>query len=68
MTFAKSASMLAMLPQAIGCAAALDVRDRAPAADVAPPFALTAADGSTVALADGLAHGPVVLVFYRGYW
>jgi|HubBroStandDraft_6_1064221.scaffolds.fasta_scaffold2158091_2 hypothetical protein len=51
-----------------GCVNALDVRDRAPAADLAPPFALVAADGSHVALADGLAHGAVVLVFYRGYW
>jgi hypothetical protein len=51
-----------------GCVAALDVRDAAPLADVAPPFVLTASDGSRVALADGLAHGPVVLVFYRGYW
>jgi hypothetical protein len=51
-----------------GCFAALDVRDAAPIADVAPPFTLTASDGSRVSLADGLAHGPVVLVFYRGYW
>jgi hypothetical protein len=66
MLSAKSASMLAIC--STGCVAALDVRDRAPAADLAPPFALAAADGSTVALADGLARGPVVLVFYRGYW
>jgi hypothetical protein len=51
-----------------GCVAALDVRDAAPITDLAPPFALTASDGSRVALADALAHGPVVLVFYRGYW
>jgi hypothetical protein len=53
---------------AAGCVAGLDVRDRAPASDLAPPFSLVAADGSHVALADGLAHGAVVLVFYRGYW
>lgn len=34
----------------------------------APAFALPAQDGHVVALADALAHGPVVLVFYRGYW
>jgi hypothetical protein len=62
----RSASLLAFC--GAGCVAALDVKDRAPPADLAPPFALTAADGSYVALADGLAHGPVVLVFYRGYW
>lgn len=31
-------------------------------------FALTAQDGRVVSLKDELAHGPVVLVFYRGYW
>ncbi len=34
----------------------------------APAFALPAQDGHVVSLADELAHGPVVLVFYRGYW
>jgi len=32
--------------------------------DAAPPFALTAQDGRTIALG----HEPTVLVFYRGYW
>lgn len=35
---------------------------------IAPSFALPAQDGRVVSLADELAHGPVVLVFYRGYW
>jgi hypothetical protein len=35
---------------------------------IAPGFALPAQDGHIVSLADELAHGPVVLVFYRGYW
>jgi len=34
----------------------------------APPFALPDQAGHTVALADVVQHGPVVLVFYRGYW
>lgn len=34
----------------------------------APAFALEAGDGSTVSLADTLADGPAVVVFYRGNW
>jgi peroxiredoxin len=36
--------------------------------EVAPGFALTNARGETVRLADLLAEGPVVLIFYRGAW
>jgi peroxiredoxin len=36
--------------------------------DEAPGFALPDATGRTVALADLLAEGPVVLTFYRGAW
>jgi peroxiredoxin len=36
--------------------------------DVAPRFTLPAATGQSVALADRLADGPVVLSFYRGAW
>ena len=43
-------------------------RAPAPIAAEAPLFALPAQDGHRVALADALAHGPVVLVFYRGHW
>jgi peroxiredoxin len=55
---------------ASGCVTSLHPTERATLADaaIAPGFALTAQDKSTVALADGLSHGAVVLVFYRGYW
>ena len=33
----------------------------------APDFSLDDADGRTVRLADELAHGPVVVVFLRGF-
>jgi len=36
--------------------------------DVAPSFALESASGRTVALADSLANGPVIVTFYRGEW
>lgn len=36
--------------------------------DLAPTFALQSASGHTVALADLLAKGPVVVSFYRGEW
>jgi hypothetical protein len=51
-----------------GCLAALHVTAPATIGDTAAPFALPAQDGRTVSLAAELAHGPVVLVFYRGYW
>jgi len=55
---------------ASGCVTALHVT--APATvttgTAAPAFSLPAQDGHAVSLADTLAHGPVVLVFYRGYW
>lgn len=34
----------------------------------APDFSLPAHDGRTVSLGDLVAHGPAVLVFYRGHW
>ena len=34
----------------------------------APYFSLPVATGGTLTLADALKDGPVVLVFYRGYW
>ena len=36
--------------------------------DKAPDFALPNGDGKTVSLADYTGRGPVVLVFYRGFW
>ncbi|HSN21555.1 MAG TPA: peroxiredoxin-like family protein [Usitatibacter sp.] len=41
---------------------------RVPRAGPAPGFELQDANGATVRLADLLAHGPVVLSFYRGVW
>ena len=38
------------------------------AGDRAPHFTLPSATGATVALDQLLAHGPVVLTFYRGAW
>ena len=34
----------------------------------ASPFTLPAVDGGPFALAETLAKGPAVIVFYRGYW
>jgi hypothetical protein len=34
----------------------------------APEFSLTAHDGRTVTLAELVAHGPAIVVFYRGHW
>jgi len=55
---------------ASGCVTALHVTTSATITDdeLAPAFALPAQDGHTVSLASALEHGPVVLVFYRGYW
>jgi len=36
--------------------------------DKAPDFALPNGDGKTVSLSDYISRGPVVLVFYRGFW
>ena len=53
-----------------GCITALHVTTQATVADgqLAPAFALPAHDTTQVSLAGELANGPVVLVFYRGYW
>lgn len=34
----------------------------------APAFSLPAHDGPAIALRDLLAHGPALVVFYRGHW
>ena len=66
-----------LLALSIGCAAPTTTATHAPAEPVvnraepempevgaqAPDFALTTIDGKTVALADAVARGPVVLVF-----
>jgi peroxiredoxin len=36
--------------------------------DKAPDFALPNGDGKTVSLSDYTSRGPVVVVFYRGFW
>jgi cytochrome oxidase Cu insertion factor (SCO1/SenC/PrrC family) len=36
--------------------------------DIAPDFTLTDQDGRKVTLSEARRIGPVVLVFYRGYW
>jgi len=41
---------------------------RAVVSETAQPFALASSEGRTVSLAESLAGGPVVLVFYRGHW
>jgi hypothetical protein len=53
-----------------GCVTALHVTTTTAITDgvIAPGFSLPAQNGSVVSLAGELAHGPVVLVFYRGYW
>jgi len=55
---------------AAGCVTSIHVSQHATAADsaIAPGFDLAAQDGARVSLAGELAHGPVVLVFYRGFW
>lgn len=39
-----------------------------PVGAVAPALDVAAANGRRFGLADALANGPVVLVFYRGHW
>ncbi len=55
---------------AAGCVTSIHVSKHATLGDaaIAPGFDLAAQDGTRVALASELAHGPVVLVFYRGFW
>jgi peroxiredoxin len=36
--------------------------------DKAPDFALPNGDGKLVTLSECTARGPVVLIFYRGFW
>ena len=36
--------------------------------DKAPDFSLPNPDGKPVALQDYTSRGPVVVIFYRGYW
>lgn len=36
--------------------------------DRAPDFALPNGDGKLITLSDYIARGPVVIIFYRGFW
>lgn len=56
---------LAVLP---GCITALTVTQPAVITETATPFELPSQLGRSIALHDALANGPVVLVFYRGFW
>ena len=50
-------------------AAGAQVRRPAPkVGDKAPDFSLPNADGKPVSLSDYTSRGPVVVIFYRGYW
>ena len=53
-----------------GCLTALTVTTPSTVVDgaIAPGFVLPAQDGTSISLASALERGPVVLVFYRGYW
>jgi hypothetical protein len=64
----RTAALLALASS--GCITALHVTDAASVADgqTAPAFTLPDQDGAALSLAGALAAGPVVLVFYRGYW
>jgi hypothetical protein len=63
-------SVLVAAAAGAGCVTALHVTSPATVTTdaLAPAFSLAAEDGHVVSLAGELAHGPVVLVFYRGYW
>lgn len=63
--------MRALVPLATtGCVTALHVTTPATieVGTQAPAFELPAQDGHVVSLSSALERGPVVLVFYRGYW
>lgn len=63
------AELSALIEQGAGEISALDVIERArKAGDTAPDFALPNQRGEEKRLADYLAHGPLVLTFYRGVW
>jgi peroxiredoxin len=52
----------------IGLTAASMQATKLKVGDKAPDFALPNGDGKLVRLSDYIARGPVVLVFYRGFW
>ena len=60
----------AVLLASAGCITSVTVTQTAALAtnDAATPFTLTSQTSAPVSLAAELAQGPVVLVFYRGFW
>ncbi len=63
------AELSALIEQGAGEISALDFIERArKVGDTAPDFALSNQRGEPKRLADYLAHGPLVLTFYRGVW
>ena len=63
-------SASALLAFTAGCVTAVQVTQQATLgpSDAATPFTLMSHTGAPVSLADTLARGPAVLVFYRGFW
>jgi hypothetical protein len=58
-----------ILAFALSCAAvAQSVKPALKIGDKAPEFSLPDSDGKTVKLSDYTARGPVVVIFYRGFW
>lgn len=68
MPFRRATTVLALA--SAGCITAVQVTQTATLATdaSATPFLLPSQTGATVSLAERLEHGPVVLVFYRGFW
>jgi hypothetical protein len=67
--FAMKTSVALLILIASLAVASGQVRKPAPkVGDKAPDFSLPNPDGKTVSLTDYTARGPVVLIFYRGYW
>ena len=52
----------------IGALAQTTPRSHLKVGDKAPDFALPNGDGKLVGLAEYTGRGPVVLIFYRGFW
>jgi peroxiredoxin len=54
-------TVLALLVQA-------QIRPSLKVGDIAPEFGLPNGEGKLVKLSEFTARGPVVVIFYRGYW